>query len=351
VPVYGPISPANKRWFANLPSTPYDPAAAARDLASMGLKDRNGDGMLEDASGQAVRFSLLAQKGNTSIERGAAVIRDELKKIGVVVRRRVARRQLGHNRFCRASTTRCIRITTTDTDPAVNPDFWLSSGSAHAWNIEQKTPATAWGSTQSTTLMKRQMASSDVAERKRLFDEVADHLCRAPADDSVRGRRASYVAASSRLTNCIRRVHTPAAAVECRHDRSGYSSHAVTRSGRRACRRTSIAPSKALAFDRLCVHAHDCFRACRALVPDRRIVFAILSRLQRVVGAMLLTRLAPGDYVTGEGFGPARGWTVIKDARFTVSISRCSSSIAWLVWRSCASTFGRFAQLYDRPVT
>jgi peptide/nickel transport system substrate-binding protein len=200
VPVYGPITPANRQWFANLPPTPYDPAAAARDLASIGLLDRNGDGILEDTAGQPVRFSLLAQKGNSSIERGAAVIRDELKKIGVVVDVVSLDGNSVIHRFLSSQYDAVyFRITTTDTDPAVNPDFWLSSGSAHAWNIEQKTPATAWEA-RIDELMKRQMASSDFAERKRLFDQVqaifAEHL---PTIQFVAPR--IYVAASSRLTN------------------------------------------------------------------------------------------------------------------------------------------------------
>ena len=51
LPVYGPITPANKKWFSpDAPQTPHDPAGARALLASIGLTDRNGDGMLEDAS-------------------------------------------------------------------------------------------------------------------------------------------------------------------------------------------------------------------------------------------------------------------------------------------------------------
>ena len=60
-------------------------AAPGSELASIGLTDRNGDGLLEDADSRPARFALLTQKGNTSLERGAAVIRDELKKIGLTV--------------------------------------------------------------------------------------------------------------------------------------------------------------------------------------------------------------------------------------------------------------------------
>ena len=50
VPVYGPITAANKKWYADLPPVPHDPARAAKELASIGLVDRNGDGLLEDAA-------------------------------------------------------------------------------------------------------------------------------------------------------------------------------------------------------------------------------------------------------------------------------------------------------------
>ena len=86
VPVFGPITPANKKWYSpELPQPPHDPARARALLASIGLTDRNGDGLLEDAPDRPARFTLLTQKGQTALERGAAVIRDELKKIGLTV--------------------------------------------------------------------------------------------------------------------------------------------------------------------------------------------------------------------------------------------------------------------------
>src|SRR5207247_3350322 len=86
VPVYGPETEANKKWYwADVPKTPHDPAGARRVLASIGLVDRKGDGVLTDAGGRPARFTLLTQKGRPALERGSTVIRDELKKIGVIV--------------------------------------------------------------------------------------------------------------------------------------------------------------------------------------------------------------------------------------------------------------------------
>jgi peptide/nickel transport system substrate-binding protein len=200
VPVYGLITPANRKWYAGLAAVPHDPARAQRELASIGLMDRNGDGLLEDRNNRPVRFSLLAQTGNTSIERGAAVVRDELKRIGVTVDVLARDANSVIAAFLSAHYDAVLyRVTTTDTDPASNPDFWFSAGSGHVWNPEQKSPATGWEA-RIDELMRRQIASSDDAERRQLFAEVqtifAEHV---PMIQFVAPH--IYVAASTRITN------------------------------------------------------------------------------------------------------------------------------------------------------
>src|SRR5579871_3026577 len=72
-PVYGPVSPANEMWFwSDTPKTPYDPNQAKALLTSAGVPP-------------GARFSILVQKGRPRLERGAAFIRDELRKIGLTV--------------------------------------------------------------------------------------------------------------------------------------------------------------------------------------------------------------------------------------------------------------------------
>lgn len=202
VPAFGPLTAANGKWYASdLPKTPHDPARAKQLLASIGLVDRNGDGVLEDAHGAPVRFTLLTQKGLTSLERGAAVIRDELRKIGVLVDVAALEGNAVVNRFYVKRDYEAVyfRLATTDTDPAVNADYWFSFGSSHVWDLDQKTPATPW-ERRIDELMARQVASIDEGERKRLFDEVqkvfADHV---PVINFAAAK--VYVAASSRAMN------------------------------------------------------------------------------------------------------------------------------------------------------
>jgi len=209
VPVYGPETPSNRHWYrADEPKTPHDPAGARQLLASIGLVDRNGDGVLEDASNKPARFTLLTQKGRPDLERGANVIRDDLKKIGLVVD--VAALDPGAviEGFLTAKYDAVyFNPDKTALDPALNQDFWRSSGSAHMWNMNQKTPATEW-ERRIDELMARQTAASDPAERKALYDEVqkifAEHL---PILYFAAPR--IYVGASSRLTNLTPAVSKP----------------------------------------------------------------------------------------------------------------------------------------------
>ena len=201
VPVFGPITPANKRWYwSGTPQTPHDPAAAKALLATIGLADRNGDGVLEDAGGKPAQFTLLTQKGRSPLERGVAVIRDELKKIGLVVDIAALDGGAMIQRIV-ASKYDAVYFNPTwsDTDPAASADFWLSSGSFHYWNAEQKTPATRW-ERQIDDLIVKQMHSIDEQERKRLFDSVqtifAEHL---PVVYFVAPH--IFVAASTRVVN------------------------------------------------------------------------------------------------------------------------------------------------------
>src|SRR5439155_134936 len=186
--------------WTGTPQTPHDPAAAGRLLALIGLADRNGDGLVEDAQNQPARFTLLTQKGRPSLERAGAVIRDELKKIGLTVDLVLLYGAAVIDRFLNAKYDAVYyNADKTDLDPAVNPDFWFSFGSAHPWNLEQKTPATEW-ERRIDELMTRQIASPDETERKRLYDEVqkifSEHV---PIVYFVAPR--IYVAHSARVTN------------------------------------------------------------------------------------------------------------------------------------------------------
>ncbi len=173
VPVHGPVSPGNKAWFwPDLPRYAFDREKSAALLAELGLANRDADAFLEDAAGNEARFTLVHFKGNTAIERGAQVLKESFERIGVAMDLApmepgtLIERMLAGN-----FEAIFFNYVTTDPDPAMQRDFWLSSGSAHIWNLSQKTPATVW-ERDMDSLVNRQAAAVDPAERVRLFRDV-----------------------------------------------------------------------------------------------------------------------------------------------------------------------------------
>lgn len=173
VPVHGPVSPGNRTWFwPDLPRYAFDREKAATLLAGLGLANRDEDVFLEDAAGREARFTLITFKGSASLERGAQVLKESWERIGVAVD--VVPLEPGaliERMLAGSFEAIFFNYVATDPDPAMQRDFWLSSGSAHIWNIGQKTPATSW-EREMDDLVNRQAAALDPAERVRLFRDV-----------------------------------------------------------------------------------------------------------------------------------------------------------------------------------
>jgi peptide/nickel transport system substrate-binding protein len=176
VPIYGPVTPGNRRWHsATAPSCPVDREKARQLLGTAGLTDRNGDGLVEDAAGQPARFSVITQAGHLR-ERVSSVLQEQLRQIGVALDI-VALDPGGIFQRWQAGDYDAIyfALQASSTDPALNPDFWLSSGPYHFWNPGQATPATPW-ERRIDELMRQQATMQDLASRQRAFAEVQQIL-------------------------------------------------------------------------------------------------------------------------------------------------------------------------------
>lgn len=173
VPIAGPITPGHGEWYTpDLVKMPFDLPAAERALDAIGIVDRNGDGLRDDPSGKTASFTLLTQKGNSVREHTAQMVQEQLLHAGlqvdVVPMDPTAMTDLWGARNYDAIL---FAIEFDSFDPARNLDFWRSSGSFHFWNPEQKSPATTWeGAIDS--LMNRQAATRDQAERRKLFADA-----------------------------------------------------------------------------------------------------------------------------------------------------------------------------------
>jgi peptide/nickel transport system substrate-binding protein len=180
-PLIGPITPGHGDWFvADLPKTDYDPARAATLLQSIGLQDRNRDGLVEDERGRPARFTVLTQKGHLIRERSVSVIQEALRKVGLAVDVVTMDPPTMMGKW-RATEYDAIYfgLNFDAFDPGRNAEFWTSSGSFHLWHPGQSKPATAWEA-RIDDLIRQQSRTLDEGLRRKLFADaqrvLAEHL-------------------------------------------------------------------------------------------------------------------------------------------------------------------------------
>ena len=209
VPVWGPITPGNRPWFSpNIPRYPHDLARARELLKSIGLEDRNANGVVETADGVEARFTVMTQRGIAYYERGVTVLREQAAKVGIALDMVPMEYPTMIDRMLKCQYDAIyMRPYFSHLDPASNLDFWLSSGSTHFWNIGQKTPATEWEA-RIDTIMHEQAATLDPERRRELFNDaqriLAENL---PVLYFVAPRL--YFAHSRRMTGVVPSVMRP----------------------------------------------------------------------------------------------------------------------------------------------
>ena len=147
-PLYTPITEANRPYYDEkyYPTYEYDLKKARELLESIGFKDRDGDGILEDPEGHDLKFTLITNAGNKERETIGNIIKEDLRKIGIEVHFQ----PIDFNSLVARLTAppyeweAVIIGLTGSLDPHFGRNVWHSSGTLHMWNPQQKKPATEW---------------------------------------------------------------------------------------------------------------------------------------------------------------------------------------------------------------
>ena len=144
-----------------MPRYPHDDNRARELLKGIGLEDRNGNGVVEDARGTEARFTGITQRGIGWYEKGTTVLRDELAGVGIAIDFEPLELGALIQRLLACDYDAIYyRPLATDLDPAGNLDFWLSSGSgAFLESCRSAAAATEW-ERRIDTLMLEQAAST-----------------------------------------------------------------------------------------------------------------------------------------------------------------------------------------------
>ncbi|MCI0746741.1 MAG: ABC transporter substrate-binding protein [Verrucomicrobia subdivision 3 bacterium] len=201
-PNYGFLSPANSRWFnPNIPQYPFSQEKAKALLAEIGIQDRNGDGILEDADGNQIEFVLNTNTGNTVRQKIAVFLQEDLKKLGI----QVIFQPLDFNVLVdKINTTyeyesALLAFGSDAIDPTTSMNMIKSSGFTHAWFPRQKEPSTPWEA-RMDQLMDLQVSTLEFGERKKYFDEVQQIFAEQLPMISIVAPQA-YAVVNTRLAN------------------------------------------------------------------------------------------------------------------------------------------------------
>ena len=168
------LSTENPKWnHPDVPRFGHDLARARTLLASIGIQDRNGDGTLEDAAGNAIEFTLNSNRGNPVRESSAALIAEDFRRLGFKVNFQPLDYQTLITNINETFDYDCILMGLGGggIDPASQMSVLKSGEMMHQWFPNQPTPATDWEA-RIDTLMDAQMRTLDFAQRKKAFAEV-----------------------------------------------------------------------------------------------------------------------------------------------------------------------------------
>jgi len=179
--LWGPVTPANRRWIdAAIPHPARSLDKARQLLRDAGFRWTNeaqGEPALVDAEGKPVEFSILTSSSNADRTKMATLIQDDLKQLGMRVQVVPLEFRSLIDRVTQSKEyDACVLgLVSFDADPNSDINVWLSSGGTHLWNPSQEHPATPWEA-EMDRLMVAQLTVTNSEQRKKLYDRVQEIL-------------------------------------------------------------------------------------------------------------------------------------------------------------------------------
>jgi peptide/nickel transport system substrate-binding protein len=163
---------ADKVWYTpGVTGDDYDPAESRRLLAGLGLRDHDGDGVLEDDRGNPVSFTLKTVPDLVPV---CVFIKNDLAKVGIrcIPSGADLNTLVGNLRNDFQYEAMLLGSNPgVPPDPSMNLNFYMSSGMTHSWNVRQPHPETR-AEAEIDSLMVVNVSTNDMALRQRTWSEV-----------------------------------------------------------------------------------------------------------------------------------------------------------------------------------
>jgi peptide/nickel transport system substrate-binding protein len=173
LPTVGPYKPGTWMYDTTISDYAYDPALAKSMLAAAGWQDRNGDGVLENASGRPFSFTLLTNQGNEQRVKAATIIQSQLAAIGIKVEIRTVEWASFIKEFVDKGNFDALVLGWTITQDPDAFDVWHSSRAVPGGLnfVGYKNPEV-------DALLDKGRHTVDQAERKKIYDAFQKILAR-----------------------------------------------------------------------------------------------------------------------------------------------------------------------------
>ncbi len=178
---WGIITQSNTPWYdSTLTAADLDRDRSKALLDKLGMKDRNGDGVREDASGRDVSFTMIFNGDNKMRSSMATLIQDDLRQVGI----KLVPTGLDFNTLVAKTRSdqgydACLLGlgSAVPSDPGMGANFWKSTGGTHYWNMKQPegkpdTPAEQ----RINEAYARNLGTRDVVARKAGYHDMAQIL-------------------------------------------------------------------------------------------------------------------------------------------------------------------------------
>jgi peptide/nickel transport system substrate-binding protein len=175
------VTPANKLWRNEKLVLQKRSTDRAKEILRSAGFSWKPDGTLLSPTGSPVEFTILSSASNAQRTQMATIIQQDLKDIGITVQVAPMEFRALLDRVFQSHDYEAavLALGGGDVDPNPQMNVWVDSGSNHMWDLGEAKPATPWEG-EIDALMKKQLSTLKVADRKKLYDRVqqlvADNL-------------------------------------------------------------------------------------------------------------------------------------------------------------------------------
>lgn len=171
-PLWGPESPANRKWFnPHVKQYPYSPTESLKLLAEEGFQ-KGADGLLRDSEKNLVEFNIITNDENPIRKNMATAFVENMKELGITVKLQFEDFGSFVKKIAESYNYEAGLLGFTGGgDPVGGMSIYCSTGRLHQWYPNQTKPATAWEA-KIDELMTKQLKTLDEKKRYEYYAEV-----------------------------------------------------------------------------------------------------------------------------------------------------------------------------------